>query len=76
MDMSHDHTDFGAQIPFMDPGGLFLPFRPPKVYFFLLHVKFLIDGYISRPYWAPNSVYGSGPIFAFLTPKSLFFYSM
>jgi hypothetical protein len=32
MDVSHDHTDFGAQIPFLGT----------KIYFFLLHVKFSI----------------------------------
>jgi hypothetical protein len=80
MDISHDHTDFGPQIPFLGPkfrfwalGAYFRFFDPPKVYFFLLHVKCPIDGYITRPYWlwAPNSVFG--PMFAFLTPKSIYF---
>jgi hypothetical protein len=65
MDISHDHTDFGPQIPFLGSRGQFLPFWPPKVYFFMLHVKFPIDGCITRPYWfwAPNSVFGLwGPI--------------
>jgi hypothetical protein len=66
---------FGAWVPFSGSETLFLPFWPTKVYFFVLHVKFPIDGYITRPYWfwAPNSVFGLwGPIFAFLTPKSIF----
>jgi hypothetical protein len=73
MDISHDHIDFGPQIPFLGSGGLFSPFWPPKVYFFLLHVKFPIDGYITRPYWflAPNPFLGSGGLF--LTPKSIYF---
>jgi hypothetical protein len=42
------------------PGGLLMPFWPPKEYFFMLLVKFPIDGCITRPYWfwAPNSVFG------------------
>jgi hypothetical protein len=76
MDMSHDHTDFGPQTQFLGSGSLFSPFWPPKVDFFLLHVKFPIDGHVTRPYWfwAPNSIFGLWePIFAFLTPKSIVF---
>jgi hypothetical protein len=61
---------------FLGSEGLFSPCLPLKVQFFLLHAKFSIDGYITRPYWfwAPNSVLGLwGPIFAFLTPKSTYF---
>jgi hypothetical protein len=59
MDISHDHISFGPQIPFLGSEGLFLPFWPPKAYLFLLHVTFLIDGYVTRSYWfwAPNSVF-------------------
>jgi hypothetical protein len=56
--------------------GLFSHFWPLKVYFFLLHVKFPIDECLTRPYWlwAPNSAFGLlRLIFAFLTPKSIFF---
>jgi hypothetical protein len=69
MDISHDNIDFGLQIPFLSFKGLFSPFWPLKVYFFLLHVKFPIDGYITRPYWfwAPNSVFG------LWEPKSIYF---
>jgi hypothetical protein len=70
LDISHDHIDFGPQIPFLGSGGLFSPFWPPKVYFFLLHVKFPIDWYITRPYlfWSPNSVFGLWrPIFFIYT---------
>jgi hypothetical protein len=76
IDISHDHIDFGPQIPFLDSGGLILPIWPPKVYFFLLHVIFPMDGYITRPYWfwAPNSIFGLWrPIFTFSTPKRIFF---
>jgi hypothetical protein len=76
MDISHDHTGFWPQIPFLGSKGLFSPFWPPKVCFFLLHVKFPIDGYITRPYWfwAPNSVFGlCEPIFSFLTPGSTYY---
>jgi hypothetical protein len=67
---------FWPQIPFLGSEGLFSPFWPTKVYFFLLHVKFPIGRYVTRPYWfwAQNSVFGLwGPIFAFLTPKSVYF---
>jgi hypothetical protein len=76
MDISHEHTDFGPQIPFLGSEGSFSPFQPLKVYIFFIYIKFLIDGYITRPYgfWAPNSVFGLwGPIFAFLTTKSICF---
>jgi hypothetical protein len=69
-------ANFRPQIPFLGSRGLFLPVWPPKVYFFMFHVKFPIDGYITRPYWfwAPNSVFGLwGTIFAFLTSKSIYF---
>jgi hypothetical protein len=42
--ISHDHTNFGPQIPFL--WGPIYVFWPPKFHFFLLHVKFSIDGYI------------------------------
>jgi hypothetical protein len=31
MDMSHDHTDFGAQIPFLGSQELFSPLEPQTV---------------------------------------------
>jgi hypothetical protein len=34
MDISHEYTDFGTQIPFWGSGGLFSPFRPLKLYIF------------------------------------------
>jgi hypothetical protein len=71
-----DRWIYHTTILILGSGGLFASFWPPKVYIFLLHVKFLIDGYITRPYWfwAPNSVFGLwGPIIAFLTPKIMFF---
>jgi hypothetical protein len=49
MDISHDHIEFGPQIPFLGTGGLFLPLQSPKVLFFMLLVKFPIDGYITQP---------------------------
>jgi hypothetical protein len=54
---------------------LFSPFWPPKIYFFLLHVNFPNDGYITRLYlfWAPNFVFELWRLtFAFLTPKVYF----
>jgi hypothetical protein len=59
------------QIPFSGFEGLFLLIWASKVYFCLFHIKFPIDGYITRPnwFWRPNSVFGLwGLIFAFLTP--------
>jgi hypothetical protein len=50
MNILHDHIDFGPQIPFLGSEGLFLHFGTRKVYFFLLHVKLPIDGYITQPY--------------------------
>jgi hypothetical protein len=50
MDISHDDTDFGPQIPFLGSEGSFSPFRPLKVYIFFIFIKLLIDGYITRPY--------------------------
>jgi hypothetical protein len=76
MDISHDHTDFGPQIPFLGSAGSFSHFRPLKVYIFFIYIKFLIDEYITRPYWfwAPNSVFGlCRLIFAFSTLKSIYF---
>jgi hypothetical protein len=66
--LSHNNTDFGAQIPFLGSEGLFSPFWLLKAYIFFIYIKFLIDGYITRPYWywAPNSVFEFwGLIFAF-----------
>jgi hypothetical protein len=39
--MSHDHIDFVPQIPCLGSKGLFSPFCPLIVYFFLLHVKLM-----------------------------------
>jgi hypothetical protein len=50
MDMSDELIDFEAQIPFLGFEGFFFTYLTPKVYFFLLHVKFTIDGYITLPY--------------------------
>jgi hypothetical protein len=33
MDISHDHTDFGPQIPFLSSGGLYSPI-------FFIYIKF------------------------------------
>jgi putative effector of murein hydrolase LrgA (UPF0299 family) len=74
MDVSHDHTDLGPQIPFLGSEGSFSPLRLLKVCVFCIYIKFLIDAYIKRLYefWNPNSVFGLlGPIFAFWTPKSV-----
>jgi hypothetical protein len=59
MDISHDHTDFGAQIPFLGYEGLDSPFSPP---FFLAPHKI-------EEQWI--FVYGK-PYFRFLSPKSIF----
>jgi hypothetical protein len=61
---------------FLGSGGLFSPLWPLKVYIFFIYIKFLIDRYITRPYWFwnPNSVFGLwGPIFTFMTPESIYF---
>jgi hypothetical protein len=79
MDISHDHTDFGPQIPFLGSEDLFSPFLPPKVCLILFHVKFPNDGCFTRPYWfwAPNSVFGLWRlIFSFLASESIFFVAL
>jgi hypothetical protein len=60
IDLSHNNTDLGAQIPFLGSEGLFSPFWPLKPYKFFIYIKLPIDGYVTRPYWfwAPNSVFG------------------
>jgi hypothetical protein len=77
MDVSYDYTDFGPQIPFLGSEGLFSPFWPSRVNFFLLHAKFPNDGCITRPYWfwASISVFGLWRLWSliFLTLKSKFF---
>jgi hypothetical protein len=40
MDISHDHIDFGPQIPFLGSWGQFLHFLPPKVSFLTTFVEF------------------------------------
>jgi hypothetical protein len=64
--------------PFLGCEGLFSPFWPPKVCFFLFHVKFPIVGYITPHwFWASNSVFGLWrPIFTFLTPKRIYFFDL
>jgi hypothetical protein len=48
--------------------GLFSHLRPLKSYSFFINIKFPIDGWLSKP------VFGLwGPIFTFLTPKSIYF---
>jgi hypothetical protein len=47
MDISHDHTDYRAQVPFLGP---FSPFWPLKAYIFFIYIKFPIVGYVTRPY--------------------------
>jgi hypothetical protein len=47
MNISHDYTDFGPQIPFLGSEGLFSPLRPLKAYIFFIHIKFLITRYLS-----------------------------
>jgi hypothetical protein len=70
-----NHIDFGAQILFLGSEGLFYPFWPPKVYFFLLHIKCPIDGYITWSYWfwAPNSVFGLWGLFIIFDPQKYIF---
>jgi hypothetical protein len=66
----------GPKFRFWALGAYLRLFDPQKIYISLLHVKFPIDGYITRQYWfwAPNSVFGLWePIFAFLTPKNILF---
>jgi hypothetical protein len=67
MDISHDHTDFEPQIPFLGSEGLFLPFWPTKLYNFFIYIKFPIDGHITRPFQIP--FLGSEGLFS----KSIFF---
>jgi hypothetical protein len=66
---------FFFDFPFLRSEGLFSPFWPPKVYFFLLHVNFPIDGYVSRSYWfwSPNSVFGLWTHFRFFDPQKFIF---
>jgi hypothetical protein len=69
MDISHDHIDFGPQIPILGSEGLFASFWSPKVYFFLLHVKFpILHDHID---FGPQILFlGSGGLFVpFWPPK-------
>jgi hypothetical protein len=47
--ISHDHTNFGTQIPFLVFGGLFSPFWLLNVYIFLIYTKFPIDWWVIWP---------------------------
>jgi hypothetical protein len=49
MNMSHDHIDFGPQIPFLGSGGLFLSFWPPQVHIYSIYTKFPIDWWVTWP---------------------------
>jgi hypothetical protein len=40
MGISHDHTDYGAQIPFLGSEGLFSSFWSTKVYVFVIWLIF------------------------------------
>jgi hypothetical protein len=53
MDKSHDHTNFGPQIPFSGSRGLFLLFWPLKVHMFFIHIKFPID-WMGHEYFNPQ----------------------
>jgi hypothetical protein len=71
--------DFRTRIPFLGSDGLFLLFWPPQIYFFLSHITFPIDRYITRPtililkpqfrFWALMAY------FQFWTPKSIYLFS-
>jgi hypothetical protein len=53
IELSHDHTGFGAQIPFMGSVGLFLPFLTHKSIYFL-HL-YLHMGHIAYFIFEPPS---------------------
>jgi hypothetical protein len=65
------------KVPYiLGPEALFSPFWPPKDHIFFIYIQFPNVGCITWPFrfWNPNSVFGLWRlIFAFLTPKSLFF---
>jgi hypothetical protein len=63
MDISHDHTDFGPQIPFLGSGGLFLPFLTPKSIHFL-HLYKISDrlmGHMTYFIFEPSSAQPRDP---------------
>jgi hypothetical protein len=46
MDMSHDHADFRAQIPFLSSRGQFSLLLILKVYIFFIYIKFPIEWWV------------------------------
>jgi hypothetical protein len=52
MDTSHDHTNFGTQIPFLGSKGQFLPFGPLKVYIITVLTPFLGSEDLFSPFWS------------------------
>jgi hypothetical protein len=61
---------FGILVPFL--GSECWPFLPPKVYFFLLHVKFPIDGY--RIYHTAILIWGPGSLFLPFWPLQVYIF--
>jgi hypothetical protein len=51
-------------------------FSTAKTYIFFIYLKFLIDGYITRPYWflCPNSVFGLWGLFLPFWPLKVYFF--
>jgi hypothetical protein len=65
MDMSHDHTDFGAQIPFLGSEGLFSPYDPQKYIFSCSMLN-------SRSVDMSHDHIDFGPLILFLGSQGLF----
>jgi hypothetical protein len=59
MDISHDHTDFWPQIPFLGSDSLFFPFRLLKVHIFMIYTKFPIDWWVTCPIWFSSPLAGA-----------------
>jgi hypothetical protein len=49
INISHDHTDFGVQIPLLGFEGFYSPFWPLKLFFFFIYTKFLMDWWVTWP---------------------------
>jgi hypothetical protein len=64
--------------PSLGSEGLFSPFWPPKVYFFLIHIKFPIDGYITRwTYFGPQIPFsGTEGLFSPFWPPTVYFFKL
>jgi hypothetical protein len=73
MTVSNDHTDLGAQIPFLGSEGVFSRFGPHKSILFLATCEILDRWMYHTTILSPKfRVWALMAYFCFLTPKSIF----